>query len=78
MATTNDAELRELDRRSGDGIKVTLLWEPRTNRVFVDVDDQRDGWSFRIAVEPSAAADAFRHPYAYTGHRDLDELPLAA
>jgi hypothetical protein len=78
MATTNDAELRELDRRSSDGIEVTLLWEPRTNRLFVDVDDERGGESFRIDVEPSAAADAFRHPYAYTGHRDLDELPLAA
>jgi hypothetical protein len=59
-------ELRELDHRSGDGFDVTLLWNARTGRVFVTVEDARTSDGFRIAVDPRDALDAFHHPYAYS------------
>lgn len=35
--------LRELDRRTGDGVDVSLLWDPRTKGVSVAVTDTRQG-----------------------------------
>lgn len=58
-------QLCELDRRSGNGIDVTLVWEPATNHVFVGVIDKRTGNQFAIEVDPANALDAFRHPFAY-------------
>ncbi len=66
-----DDPVRELDSRSGDGIEVTLLWEPDTERVLVAVVDARTGDTFRIDVDPADALEAFRHPYAY-GNRPED------
>jgi hypothetical protein len=61
----DQSDIRELDRRNGDGFEVTLLWSSRTGNVFLAVEDAR-GESFHFAVDPSAALDAFRHPYAYS------------
>jgi hypothetical protein len=58
-------ELRELDHRRGDGFDVKLLWSARSGKVYVAVEDARTSESFRIAVDPSRALDAFNHPYAY-------------
>jgi hypothetical protein len=58
--------IRELDRRSGDGFEVALLWSELTGSVFVTVEDRRLGTGFWIAVDPGEALDAFRHPYAYS------------
>lgn len=58
-------EVRELDRRSCDGIDVTLLWSARTDTVFVAVENARTDEAFRLNVEPAEALDAFHHPYAY-------------
>ena len=81
MFTTPDTDtaIRELDRRYNDGIDVTLLWDPRTNRVFVSVVDEREGRSFSLTVCAANALDAFRHPFAYAtdGFAD-DELARAA
>ena len=65
MVVTSEIEVRELAQRSIDGIDVTLLWSPRTSCVFVDVEDERNGESFRINVDAADALDAFNHPYAY-------------
>jgi hypothetical protein len=65
MRTTNEHEIRELDQRSGDGVNVTLLWHSETNRVFLTVEDERVGESFKFGVAAEDALDAFRHPYAY-------------
>jgi hypothetical protein len=62
----NQEGMRELDRRSGDGFDVTLLWSERTGSVFVVVEDRRMDMGFRVAVDPADALDAFRHPYAYS------------
>jgi hypothetical protein len=66
-------ELRELDRRSGNGIDVMLAWEPATNHVFVGVIDSRTGTEFAIRVDPVNALDAFYHPFAYEPCRVHDE-----
>ena len=63
--TIESSGMRELDRRSGDGIDVSLLWDPSTDGVFVAVRDARTGSEFRIRVDAADALDAFRHPYAY-------------
>lgn len=65
MPATTEAALRELDRRANDGFDVRLLWNPRTNRVFVTVEDQRGGDSFALEVEAPDALEAFHHPFAY-------------
>jgi hypothetical protein len=62
-----DRELRELDRRSGDGLDVALLWSTRTGSVYVVVEDRQTERGFHFSVEPVEALDAFRHPYAYGG-----------
>jgi hypothetical protein len=41
---------RELDHRVTDGIHVTLVWYPTTNRVAVVVFDQGSGESFELDV----------------------------
>ncbi len=65
MDMTVETEVRELAQRSNDGIDVTLLWTPRTNRLFIAVEDKHDGDCFRSDVSPADALDAFNHPYAY-------------
>lgn len=68
--------IRELDHRESDGIKVTMLWNTRTNDIYVAVAE-RDGGRFEFAVHPAEALDAFHHPYAYAASHDRP-LPLAA
>ena len=68
--------IRELAHRRNDGIEVTLLWNARTNDVFVAVAE-RDGGRFEFAVDPAEALEAFHHPYAYAAC-DYRPLPLAA
>ncbi len=70
-------ELRELDHRRGDGFDVTLLWSARSGKVYVAVEDARTSESFRIAIDPARALDAFNHPDAY-GCRGGDEVARAA
>ena len=67
--TIESSGMRELDRRSGDGIDVSLLWDPSTDGVLVAVTDARTGGEFRIRVDAADALDAFRHPYAYDDDR---------
>jgi hypothetical protein len=72
MRTTSEIEIRELDRRSNNGIDVTLLWSPHANRVFVAVEDEPSGESFSVDVDGAHALDAFHHPYAYAGRAQPD------
>lgn len=65
MATTPQSGIRELDQRTSDDIEVRLLWNSRTNEVFVAVEERRSGESFEVTVQGAHALDAFRHPYAY-------------
>jgi hypothetical protein len=56
--------VREVDHRAGIGMEVKLLWDAETHEVFVSVVE-RDGVVFGFQVPPSAALDAFHHPYVY-------------
>jgi hypothetical protein len=64
MTSDHDA-LRELDRRNGDGLDVTLFWNSLTDRLYVVVVDAQRDDVFRVAVDAGDALDAFHHPYAY-------------
>jgi hypothetical protein len=77
MRTPSDIEIRELDRRAGDGFDVRLLWHPETNRVSVAVEDELYGGLFALEVDPGDALVAFRDPFAYAS-RDLSGRALAA
>jgi hypothetical protein len=65
MQPTFDNHVRELDMRVDDGLLVALYWDSRTDRLYVDVEDQRADDRFRILVGGADALDAFRHPYIY-------------
>ena len=69
LTTTTEIALRELDHRTNDGIDVTLFWNPRTNHVFVVVEDQRTGELFELEVEAADALKAFRHPFSVCQQR---------
>jgi hypothetical protein len=56
---------RELAARESDGLHVLLLWHPRENALTVQVEDDRLGDGFQLAVAPERALDAFYHPFAY-------------
>ena len=45
--------------------------------MFVAVDDERDGESFELEVDPANALDAFRPPFVYAD-RVLDDFALAS
>ena len=69
MRTTSEIAVRELDRRTGDGFDVRLLWHPQTNRVSVAVEDELYGGLFALEVDPADALIAFRDPFAYASGR---------
>jgi hypothetical protein len=64
MSSTTD-NTRELAARESDGLHVLLLWHPRENALTVQVEDDRLGDGFQLAVAPEHALDAFYHPFAY-------------
>ena len=65
--------MRELDRRTGDGLEVRLLWREGSKNVMVDVSDERTDDSFALVVPGPRARDAFQHPYAYRRPEREDE-----
>jgi hypothetical protein len=80
---TIDTEPIELDSRTQDGVEVSLLWQPETDVVLVEVRDWRVGQSFQLVVDAEEALDVFRHPFAYAAFRGVwhsseEAAPLAA
>jgi len=65
MNALGEIGVRELDRRCHNGIDVRLLWNPRTNRLYVTVEDDVNGDSFEVGAPAAEALEVFRHPYAY-------------
>lgn len=63
--TSPEIEVRELDRRTNEGIDVRLLWSSQRNRVSVAVEDERSGESFELEIDSADALAAFHHPYGY-------------
>jgi hypothetical protein len=70
---------RELDRRTGDGIEVRLLWCQSDGRVTVAVTDTKTGEAFELPVRAGERAlDVFHHPYAYAPQQQSRSVPIAA
>jgi len=70
---------RELDRRTGDGIEVRLLWCQDDGRVTVAVVDTKTGVAFELPVRGGERAlDVFHHPYAYAARPEHRRVPAAA
>jgi hypothetical protein len=44
------ATVKELAYRNQDRLEVTLVWDPRSNGVFVEVIDQLDASGFRLPI----------------------------
>ena len=72
MSSADEIAVRELDRRSSDGIDVRLLWSSDTDRVWIALRDDRSGESVELEVDPAKALAAFHHPYAYATCEDAD------
>jgi hypothetical protein len=68
MRTRFQTATRELDRRTKDGFDIRLLWDPYTDRVLVDVNDQQHDESFTFEADPAEALQAFHHPFAYPSY----------
>ena len=71
---TTDTNFRmpiELDSRTQDGFQVSLLWQPGTDVVVVEVNDERAGQRFQLVVDGEEALDVFRHPFAYAAYRGI-------
>ncbi len=70
---------RELDRRTGYGIEVRLLWSQNDGRVTVAVTDTKTGEAFELPVrEGERALEVFHHPYAYAAEPQHRRVPIAA
>ena len=67
---------RELAYRSGDGLEVSLLWDPRDDSLSVRVKDTRAGARYEIPVADARPLDVFEHPFAYLAR--YEAAPLAA
>jgi len=62
---------RELARRSGAGVDVTLYWHPTLDELIVCVRDKRHGAHFEIRPPRYLALDVYYHPYAYADLEDV-------
>ncbi len=70
---------RELDRRTGDGIEVRLLWCQTDGHATVAVTDTKTGEAFELAVrEGESALEVFHHPYAYAARPQQWRVPITA
>jgi hypothetical protein len=70
---------RELDRRTGDGIEVRLLWCQNDGHVMVAVTDTKTGEAFELPVrEGEPALEVFCHPYAYAAWPQHRRVPITA
>jgi hypothetical protein len=70
--TTAATQRSELAHRSTDGIEVSLLWSQPSNRITVELIDNRIDERLEFEVANDKALDAFRHPYAYAPAQALD------
>ena len=72
------AAVKELAHRNQNGLEVTLLWDPRSDEVSVEVVDHLDDSGFRLPIAGHLALDAFHHPYAYAQSHENQLRPPPA
>lgn len=65
MTTTANSDWKELARREGEGLVVSLFWSGAVGRARVTVVDQMFAEELHIDVPRVCALDAFYHPFAY-------------
>jgi hypothetical protein len=67
MADVKTIEMgrRELAHRSADGVEVTLLWNPVSDTISVQVVEGETESCFELPVARDQALNAYNHPYAY-------------
>jgi hypothetical protein len=71
ITTATAAPPRELDHRAVDGIEVTLLWHPYTDRLTVEVD-AGDNRRLTIPIRPDdSPSDVFAHPFFHAAMRGM-------
>jgi hypothetical protein len=70
--TATTTQRSELAHRSTDGIEVSLFWSKPSNRVTIELVDNRIDERLEFEVAHNKALDAFRHPYAYAPAQALD------
>jgi hypothetical protein len=56
---------KELARRASNGIEVSLFWNSVSDRVTIEVADERTEEWFEFDVDAADALEAFNHPFAY-------------
>lgn len=59
----NEHQLIELDSRTDTFVTITLLWNPETDEVFVEISTDED--TDLVLVPADEAAQAFHHPFVY-------------
>jgi len=72
VTTTAITDWRELARREGDGLVVSLFWSKETDRVQVAIVDQMFDEELSVDVPGACALDAYYHPFAYAAGRSLE------
>jgi hypothetical protein len=64
-AVLGQTDWSELASRECDGLAVSLLWSPATDRVKVTVSDSRLDHDFELHIAGADALAAFHHPFAF-------------
>jgi hypothetical protein len=64
VTATAATQWRQLARRTGDGVEVTLLWNRSVNRVKVAVSDERLCHFVDLDMVEADRLSAFREPFA--------------
>ena len=74
-----EAPVRELAHRVGDGLEVQLLWKAAKlgEVVILHLSDEKSGFDAQVEVPRDKALDAFHHPFLYVPHVPLQELDAA-
>ena len=70
--TATTTQRSELAHRSTDGIEVSLFWSKPSNRVTIELVDNRIDERLEFEVANDKALDAFRRSYAYAPAQALD------
>jgi len=68
---TDTTQWKELAIREGDGLTVSLLWNPATDAVKVTVADSRLEHAFELHVDGADALSAYYHPFALAAAQDI-------
>ena len=69
--------VKVLHERTSSDLHVSLLWNPKTNRVHVTVRDRNTGDSFIVVPHPADALEAFYHPFCFDAAPEVDRRPEA-